>query len=215
MTEETRMMETRMTEETIKNKYNLLLCELHHPGIHGKTNNSAANIETHFLIHDRFDGHGYPIKNQDEDTEEEDTEDETDEDEDVADYNITSVMEFLKNQYSDPANFNLRYFESHPTIRNYRNIINNSNYIKPEIGEYIVLPTQEAVAILKTFWLRILQRKWKNVFKERLNIMKMRSNPICVYARQITGKWPPYCSHLPGLTGMLNPLKKYNANSCE
>ena len=177
------------------NKYNLLLCELHHPGIHGKTNNSAANIETHFLIHDRFDGHGYPIKNQDEDTEEEDTEDETDEDEDVADYNITSVMEFLKNQYSDPANFNLRYFESHPTIRNYRNIINNSNYIKPEIGEYIVLPTQEAVAILKTFWLRILQRKWKNVFKERLNIMKMRSNPICVYARQITGKWPPYCSH--------------------
>lgn len=198
------MMENRMTEIRT-NKYNLLLCELHHPGIHGKTNNSAANIETHFLIHDRFDGHGYPIKNQDEEEDEED----------VADYNITSVIAFLKNQYSDPANFNLRYFESHPTIRNYRNIINNSNYIKPEIGEYIVLPTQEAVAILKTFWLRILQRKWKNVFKERLNIMKMRSNPICVYARQITGKWPPYCSHLPGLTGMLNPLKKYNANSCE
>jgi hypothetical protein len=197
-------MENRMTEIRT-NKYNLLLCELHHPGIHGKTNNSAANIETHFLIHDRFDGHGYPIKNQDEEEDEED----------VADYNITSVIAFLKNQYSDPANFNLRYFESHPTIRNYRNIINNSNYIKPEIGEYIVLPTQEAVAILKTFWLRILQRKWKNVFKERLNIMKMRSNPICVYARQITGKWPPYCSHLPGLTGMLNPLKKYNANSCE
>ena len=197
------------------NKYNLLLCELHHPGIHGKTNNSAANIETHFLIHDRFDGHGYPIKNmEEEDTEEEDTEDDEDEDE-ATDYNITTVMAFLKNQYSDPANFNLRYFESHPTIRNYRNIINNSNYIKPEIGEYIVLPTQEAVAILKTFWLRILQRKWKNVFKERLNIMKMRSNPICVYARQITGKWPPYCSHLPGLRGMLNPLKKYNANTCE
>ena len=198
------MTEPRTTEIR-RNKYNLLLCELHHPGIHGKTNNSAANIETHFLIHDRFDGHGYPIKNQDEEEDEED----------VADYNITSVIAFLKNQYSDPANFNLRYFESHPTIRNYRNIINNSNYIKPEIGEYIVLPTQEAVAILKTFWLRILQRKWKNVFKERLNIIKMRSNPICVYARQITGKWPPYCSHLPGLTGMLNPLKKYNANSCE
>jgi hypothetical protein len=208
--------------EPRRNKYNLLLCELHHPGIHGKTNNSAANIETHFLIHDRFDGHGYPIKNMDEDEDgEEDTEDETeDEDEedgatDYYDYNITSVMAFLKNQYSDPANFNLRYFETHPTIRNYRNIINNSNYIKPEIGEYIVLPTQEAVAILKTFWLRILQRKWKNVFKERLNIIKMRSNPICVYARQITGKWPPYCSHLPGLRGMLNPLKNYNANSCE
>lgn len=209
---ETRMSEPRMTEIR-RNKYNLLLCELHHPGIHGKTNNSAANIETHFLIHDRFDGHGYPIKNQ----EEEDTEDETeDEDEETYyDYNITSVMAFLKNQYSDPANFNLRYFERHPTIRNYHNIINNSNYIKPEIGEYIVLPTQEAVAILKTFWLRILQRKWKNVFKERLNIIKMRSNPICVYARQITGKWPPYCSHLPGLRGMLNPLKNYNANSCE
>jgi hypothetical protein len=201
--------------ESRRNKYYLLLCELHHPGIHGKTNNSAANIETHFLIHDRFDGHGYPIKNMEEEDTEDETEDEDEDEEEDADYNITSVMSFLKNQYSDPANFNLRYFETHPTIRNYRNIINNSNYIKPEIGEYIVLPTQEAVAILKTFWLRILQRKWKNVFKERLNIMKMRSNPICVYARQITGKWPPYCSHLPGLRGMLNPLKNYNANSCE
>ena len=207
------MMESRMTETRI-NKYNLLLCELHHPGIHGKTNNSAANIETHFLIHDRFDGHGYPIKNEYED-EDEDEDEEEDDEEAYYDYNITSVMAFLKNQYSNPANFNLRYFERHPTIRNYHNIISNQNYIKPEIGEYIVLPTQEAVAILKTFWLRILQRKWKNVFKERLNIMKMRSNPICVYARQITGKWPPYCSHLPGLMGMLNPLKKYNANSCE
>ena len=205
------MMESRMTETRI-NKYNLLLCELHHPGIHGKTNNSAANIETHFLIHDRFDGHGYPIKNE---YEYEDEDEEEDDEEAYYDYNITSVMAFLKNQYSNPANFNLRYFERHPTIRNYHNIISNQNYIKPEIGEYIVLPTQEAVAILKTFWLRILQRKWKNVFKERLNIMKMRSNPICVYARQITGKWPPYCSHLPGLSGMLNPLKKYNANSCE
>ena len=206
------MTETRMTEIR-RNKYNLLLCEIHHPGIHGKTNNSAANIETHFLIHDRFDGHGYPIKNMDEE-DDEDT-DEEDEATNYYDYNITNVMAFLKNQYSDPANFNLRYFERHPTIRNYHNIITNSNYIKPEIGEYIVLPTQEAVAILKTFWLRIVQRKWKNIFKERLNVIKLRSNPLCVYARQITGKWPPYCSHLPGLRGMLNPLKNYNTNSCE
>ena len=206
------MAETRMTEIR-RNKYNLLLCEIHHPGIHGKTNNSAANIETHFLIHDRFDGHGYPIKNMDEE-DDEDT-DEEDEATNYYDYNITNVMAFLKNQYSDPANFNLRYFERHPTIRNYHNIITNSNYIKPEIGEYIVLPTQEAVAILKTFWLRIVQRKWKNIFKERLNVIKLRSNPLCVYARQITGKWPPYCSHLPGLRGMLTPLKNYNVNSCE
>ena len=36
-------------------KYDLILCELHHPQIHGKTANSDTNIETHYLVYDRFD----------------------------------------------------------------------------------------------------------------------------------------------------------------
>ena len=32
------------------NKYKLILCELHHPFIHGKTDDSDPYIETHFIV---------------------------------------------------------------------------------------------------------------------------------------------------------------------
>ena len=32
------------------NKYDLILCELYHPVIHGKTDDSAINIESHYLV---------------------------------------------------------------------------------------------------------------------------------------------------------------------
>ena len=36
-------------------KYYLMLCELHNPERHGKTEDSDPNIETHYLVYDKFD----------------------------------------------------------------------------------------------------------------------------------------------------------------
>jgi hypothetical protein len=41
-------------QPTNNNKWHLMLCELHLPTMHGKTNNSDPNIETHYLIHDLY-----------------------------------------------------------------------------------------------------------------------------------------------------------------
>lgn len=41
-----------------------------------------------------------------------------------------------------------------------------------EIVEPIELPTGEYVACIKTFWLKILQRKWKKVFEKRKQKLK-------------------------------------------
>jgi hypothetical protein len=120
-------------------KYSLLLCELHHPQLHGKTNDSEPNIEYHYLVNevfnvvDMFDG-----------------------------FTLNHCIKHLKNHYKL---LKLNVMDIHPGIRNYNSIISNINYIKPEIAEYIILPTQEAIAILKTFWLRIIQKKWKKVFQ--------------------------------------------------
>jgi hypothetical protein len=127
--------------------------------------------------------------------------------------NLNDVMIFLKEYYSNPANSNPAnsnpvVLGNHPTIRNYHNIISRPNYIKPEIGEYIILPTQEAIAILKTVWLRIIQRKWKKVFAERQNIIKQRCYLPYLREREIYGKWPNLCNYLPGLKGMLKDLKR-------
>jgi len=184
-------------------KIYLMLCELHYPAIHGKTADSDPHIETHYLVYDRFDpitGISYSCL--------EDEEDEEDEDNENSVYTINDSITFLKNHYSNPSRFNRGLLGNHPTIRNYHNIISRQNYIKPEIGKYIMLPTQEAVAILKTFWLRIIQRKWKKVFQERKNMIRNRLSLTSLHTRQITGKWPKKYETLPGLRGMLKDLTK-------
>jgi hypothetical protein len=95
----------------------------------------------------------------------------------------------------------------HDIFRNYKQIITMDNYIKPEITECIYLNTGHCVAILKTFWLRLVQRKWKNIIKERNIIIKKRCNLNSLRHREITGKWPQDCLKLPQFKGMLSPLK--------
>jgi hypothetical protein len=113
-------------------------------------------------------------------------------------------IEYLSDNYMMEIS---RYPEfGHPTIRNYINIINRQNYIKPEIGQCILLPTQEEIAILKTFWLRIIQRKWKKIYKERQQIIIQRTHPNALYFRRVYGKWPSNCNYLPGLKGMIADL---------
>jgi hypothetical protein len=190
-------------------KWFLMLCELQSPQIHG-----PLGSDTHYLVYDRFDSKT-GISYQDLDLEEFnfDTDSEYDDDDDELNsrglMTINKSIEFLKENYTTiHASASVSNYSNHPYIRNYNNIIGRPNYIKPEIGEYIILPTLEAVAILKTFWLRIIQKTWKNVFKKRQNIIKYRSNPYALGYRETNGKWPYSFNHLPGLRGMLYNLKK-------
>jgi hypothetical protein len=50
-------------------------------------------------------------------------------------------------------------------------------------------PGQEQVAYLKTFWLRIVQRRWKKIYKERQEILKRKSHIKALMERQRRGKW--------------------------
>jgi len=183
-------------------KWFLMLCELHCPGIHGKTDDSDANIETHYLIYDRFDGKtGISFQDLDQ-YEEYDTDTEDDEDNQ---YNgpikINDSIDHLRTFYNNVYDINNAGI--HPYIRNYRNIVSRPDYIKPEIGQYIMLPTLETVAILKTFWLRIIQRAWKKVFKQRLALLK---NPRTILNRELYAI--SLTSLLPGIRGMLRGLNK-------
>jgi hypothetical protein len=90
----------------------------------------------------------------------------------------------------------------HNIFRNYRNIILTDN-IKPEIAECLYLSGGECVAILKTFWIKIIQRRWKNILEERERIIKLRCQVRSILHREINGKWPQYCLEYPGLKGML------------
>ena len=174
----------------MNSKYNLMLCELYNPVIHGIDEDSDPNIESHYLVFERYRpfSEGY-FENLDND----EPEDEEEEDDILTD--MQHDIQFLKEIYSVSI-------QHRSPIRNYSYIVSRPNYIQHEIGEFIILPTQEAIAILKTFWFRIIQKKWKKIFQERKRIISRRHNPTSLYFRQIYGKWSSNCDYLPGLKGM-------------
>jgi hypothetical protein len=89
----------------------------------------------------------------------------------------------------------------------FNNMVINGNTSKLEIAECITLfPSLHCIAIFKTFWLKIVQRKWKNVLKERDFIIKTRCHPNSLKYREINGKWPRECFYYPILKGMLSNL---------
>jgi hypothetical protein len=85
---------------------------------------------------------------------------------------------------------------------------NNSNNLKLEIAECIYLLSDHCVSIIKTFWIKLIQRKWKNILKERKLCISRRSNPNALKYREIYGKWPNNCRHYPNLKGSLYELSR-------
>lgn len=79
----------------------------------------------------------------------------------------------------------------------------NSNINRLEIAECITLQSLHCIAILKTFWLKIIQRKWKNILRERKIIIKKRCHPNSLRYREINGRWPSECFYYPSFRGML------------
>jgi hypothetical protein len=90
------------------------------------------------------------------------------------------------------------------------NIINsffqngNGNF-RLEIAECIYLPSYHCISIIKTLWLKIIQRKWKSIYKERKICIARRRHPNALKYRQIYGQWPYDC-YYPLLKGMMSNL---------
>lgn len=197
-------------DNSFNNQHYLMLCELHYPRKHGKTEDSDPNIETHYLVYDRFDSktgisYSHLIEYEEYHTDYDYDTDSEDEFNSNTFVKLNAEIKWLKEHYS--SLLNTLYSENHPTIRNYHNIIKHPNYIKPEIGQYIILPTQEAIAILKTFWLRIIQKKWKKVYQERKTIIKKRCKLLNLTTKEVSGNLINLYKNLPGLKGMLSGLK--------
>lgn len=90
------------------------------------------------------------------------------------------IDDFFNNDYI--IEISESHFVTHPVIRNWGNINPSCKMEiiqRVEIGEY-------TMCILKTFWLKIIQRKWKKYYHSMLS---HRKNPKNLMKRQIYGKW--------------------------
>ena len=91
----------------------------------------------------------------------------------------------------------------HKFIKNYETIITRANYIKPEIGVTVTLQSGHTVCIIKTLWIKLIQRAWKKVYNIRTQMFKMRCHMNSLKYREITGIWPESCRYMPSLQGLL------------
>jgi hypothetical protein len=166
-------------EELSPTRFNIVLCELHNEMLHGLENNSA--VQYHYLVSARF-------KNLNTDC-------------------INDCAALGKDQYRRLTNSRIEQGKTHRIYRNYASIISKTNYIKPELAECVYLETQECVAILKTVWIKLIQRKWRNIVHARREVMRKRSRPDAQHFMEINGRWPNGCLNYPSLKGMLSSLK--------
>ena len=126
-------------------------------------------------------------------------------------YLIISIFKKLDIKYLNKMSsfYNSSYLKKktkivpHKIIRNYSNIISKPSYIKPEIAHCLLLPGGEQICILKTFWIRLIQRTWKKNFRIRKEIILKRSNVNSLRYRQVNGNWDNNCKYFPSYKGML------------
>jgi hypothetical protein len=72
-----------------------------------------------------------------------------------------------------------------------------------EIAQCIYLPSFYCISILKTYWIRIIQRTWRNVMNKRKYIIQRRKQIGSIKYKELHGKWPDDCLRYPTLQGML------------
>jgi hypothetical protein len=118
------------------------------------------------------------------------------------------VINEMCNMYNNEYIQRMHIITPHKFIKNYANIIMRPNYIKPEIGQNIHLESGHCVSIIKTIWIKLIQRTWKKIYKMKKDVIQKRCTITAINYRKIKGTWPDNCSYLPTLKGMLNQLAK-------
>ena len=167
----------------IKNKYNLLIPELYNKYIHGKTSDSDPNINGQLMVLQSINYN----------------KDDANENKIIQLFRYTNKMSLFYKKYYLKNYSNLK----HDIIRNYKNIMTNPKYLNIEIGLIHFLRGDECVCIIKTFWLKLIQRGWKKIYKQRMTVQQKRRMPQSLLYRQITAKWPDDCNYMPSIRGML------------
>ena len=145
--------------------YKLAICEIFHPLLHGQDETSSPEIAGQFLV-----------------------------------YTLIELDDFYSNAYLFEERSRQRYIkavqllygdtssEQHSTIRAYNKLA--IKHCCLQIVQTDVLSGLEEVAYLKTFWLKIVQRRWKKIYKARQDLLKQRMTIRALTFRARTGKWP-------------------------
>jgi len=158
--------------------YKLAICEIFHPSLHGQNETSSPEIAEQFLVYTVID---------------------------LADFYSNAYLfeESSRRRYIKAVQFLLHNEVRHPTIRAYNTV--SMKYCSLQIVQTDILTGLEEVAYLKTFWLKLVQRRWKKIYKARQDLLKERMTIRALTFRARTGKWPRSAA-IPLAVGRAIPL---------
>lgn len=100
---------------------------------------------------------------------------------------------------------NNSYFKySHRDCVRYLYYYGINPFVRPTIDILQVKIIDDCFTVIKkTFWLKIIQRKWKKIYKIRKQILEKRLLPGALLHREIIGKWQNDIAYCPGVHGLL------------
>lgn len=73
-----------------------------------------------------------------------------------------------------------------------------------DIMKLHILEDGTYTVIVKTFWLRLIQRRWKNIYKKRMKCIQKRKRLHSLKYRECNGYWPRDIASLPGLHNIID-----------
>ena len=65
-----------------------------------------------------------------------------------------------------------------------------------DIMQLVIIDDMYTV-LIKTFWLKVIQRKWKKIFKLRKTVLNLRKTVTCQNYFRINGRYPYGATFLP------------------
>ena len=71
-----------------------------------------------------------------------------------------------------------------------------------------ILEDKTYSVIVKTYWINLIQRHFKKIYIERINIINERKKLKNIQYNQLHGKYPYGLNNLPSIWGMMSKYKK-------
>jgi len=111
--------------------------------------------------------------------------------------NAISVKTFYKYSYIHV----LKYLYYYSSVRLHQP--------KVEIMKLHILNDGTYSVVLKTHWIRLIQRHWRKALQIRKQMMKKQMHLWSLYYREIRGKFPRGLNNMPTLSGLMRQYATY------
>ena len=152
-------------------KYQISSIELYSPFRHGELESNLQYMYNNYLINETIDINEYYTK-------------------------FNSINKAYMHKYKYINRITNNNCGSHPFIRNYTSIIKSPKHFELKIVEPVKIyfgPDEEdyySIAIDKTIWIRLIQRRWREIQKKRI---QGKTNINNLKYKEINGRWPKEC----------------------